>query len=533
MSKNAVIYARYSTDMQREASIDAQIRSCTEYAQRQGYHVVEVYADRAVSGKSAKKRVEFKRMISDAKCGSFDVIIVDKIDRFARSLKDTVIYVPKLYDLNVELQSVHEALDYNTPQGRFCLYTFGTMAQFYSDNLATEVQKGMRENAYKGIHTGGIPPLGYDVDPNTKKLAVNECEASAVRLIFKRAVEGCSYEEIAAELSNLGYRTKRNESFGKNSLNSILQNEKYVGVYVFNKAAKATSDGKRNGHKYKDEGEIIRIKDGCPAIVTREEFDMVQQMMASRKRRSGAFTAKQTYLLSGKIRCGVCGGAFNGNSKRPRPDHPLQVEYRCNKNNGKAKCNNKAISRDLIEGIVLKELADRLFNDELLGRIIDEYNAWKAQRKSENAIRQKGIENSIKEIDAEIERIIAFMLKLDSVSLGDKLHKLEQQKAELQSALKSIGVLQDEQENAESIRCAFQIAKEQLKDGGMKNARQLITQFVDRIEIFPNQVDIYFAYGIISMVSNTKKNQPSTLQSRTDSFSKVAYGDHVGGGGGI
>ncbi len=122
-----------------------------------------------------------------------------------------------------------------------------------------EVQKGLHENALKCVHTGGIPPLGYDLDPQTKTLIVNEREAEIVRLIFQRTLEGYGYGEIMDELNRLECHTKQSRAFSKNSLYSILKSEKYIGTYIYNRSASKDVDGKRNGHKQKPREEWIVV----------------------------------------------------------------------------------------------------------------------------------------------------------------------------------------------------------------------------------------------------------------------------------
>jgi len=115
------------------------------------------------------------------------------------------------------------------------------MAEYYILNLAREVEKGKMENALKCNHTGGLPPLGYNVDKQTKKLVINPDEAGAVKLIFEIILKGESYMDVVNELNRKGYKTKTGNVFGKNSLFSILKNEKYCGTYIYNKSEKANS----------------------------------------------------------------------------------------------------------------------------------------------------------------------------------------------------------------------------------------------------------------------------------------------------
>lgn len=148
-------------------------------------------------------------------------------------------------------------------------------ADGYSKNLANELVKGKMVNAKRAKHNGGIASLGYDVELSTGTLKINEEEAKAVRLIFDMYVSGNSYGDICHKLNELGYTTKKQRKFGKNSLYDIIHNEKYMGVYVFNKRA-----GKKNSHARKPDNEIVRIDNGVPAIISKEVFDKAAKLMA-------------------------------------------------------------------------------------------------------------------------------------------------------------------------------------------------------------------------------------------------------------
>lgn len=264
----AVIYARFSSDMQREESIDAQVRACKYYANNDKIEIVDIYEDKAKSGTTVKGRDAFLQMIEDSANGTFDMVLVHKLNRFGRDVLDTLNYKKTLAKNGVTLTSVTEKLD-GSPEGQLMLMIIAGMNQFYSANLSAEVMKGLKENAHNCKHTGGVPPLGYDVDPITKQLCINENEADCVKLIFKMYLEGEGYTKIVDAINLQGYTSKNGKSLTKHSFNSILKNEKYVGNYIFNKSAKKDLDGKRNGNKYKSRDEWIIVENGCPAIISK------------------------------------------------------------------------------------------------------------------------------------------------------------------------------------------------------------------------------------------------------------------------
>ena len=179
----AAAYARFSSDMQREESIDAQLRAIQDYAQRNNALIVEEYVDRAHTA-TTDQRPEFQRMIADAKRGAFNLVIVHKLDRFSRNRYDSIIYRRELKIVGVELRSVLENID-GSPESILLESLLEGMNEFYSRNLAREVQKGKCENALQAKHVGGIPPLGYTVNPKTLLLEKEPFESQAVQLIFR------------------------------------------------------------------------------------------------------------------------------------------------------------------------------------------------------------------------------------------------------------------------------------------------------------------------------------------------------------
>ena len=194
--EKAVIYARYSSDNQRDESIDAQVRACRLYAQQHDMEIIHIYADKALSG-TTDNRPQFQEMIRAAKRkAGFDLVLVHKLDRFSRDRLEAMLYKRELQIAGVRLESTVERLG-DDPESALMESIYFGMAEFYSRNLAREVRKGMNENALKGLHTGGMPPFGFKLNPVTRKLEIEPGEADAVRMAFDCYLAGYSYEEIA------------------------------------------------------------------------------------------------------------------------------------------------------------------------------------------------------------------------------------------------------------------------------------------------------------------------------------------------
>ena len=227
-NNRVVLYARFSSDNQRTESIDAQLRAMKLYCKQHNYVIVDTYVDEAKSATS-DKRPDFQRMISDSYNKTFDIVLVHKLDRFARNRYDSAVYKRELKKNGVIVCSVLENLD-NSPESVMMEAVLEGMSEYYSQNLAREVMKGMKETALQCKHTGGKPPLGYDVDVNSKQLIINEEEADTVRLIFDMYSQGYGYSAILERLYKENRKTKKGQIFVKNSLYSILTNPKYRNV---------------------------------------------------------------------------------------------------------------------------------------------------------------------------------------------------------------------------------------------------------------------------------------------------------------
>ncbi|WP_303790985.1 recombinase family protein, partial [Ruminococcus flavefaciens] len=220
--------------------------------------------------------------------------------------------------------------------------------EFYSANLARESMKGMKENALQCLHNGGSPGLGYDVD-DTQHIVINEEEAKIVVMIYSMYLNGYSCKVIAEMLNEEGYITKAGNSFKTYSVYGILLNEKYTGVYIFNRAESKGYDHKRNSHKSKPPEEIIRVEGGIPAIISKEVWEAVQKKRMSK---SGKLqTSAPMYLLSGKIICGVCGSKMYGSIRYRYSAEPYYM-YSCHTK--KVSCSNpKEIEKESLENYVI------------------------------------------------------------------------------------------------------------------------------------------------------------------------------------
>lgn len=501
---NAVGYARFSSHNQTEKSIEAQIREISAYASLSGYNLVKVYTDRAKSG-YASDRPEFRQMIRDSASGFFNTVIVHKFDRFGRDGDDAAYFERQLKLNGVKLVSVEEQLDTDTPEGILLKRMIQGINEFYGKNLAREVMKGLKTNALNCQHTGGIPPLGYDVKAD-KTYSINEHEAESVRIIFNMYDNGHGYTDIINALDNGGYKTKIGRSFGKNSLHDILKNEKYSGVYIYNKERSKDVRGKRNRRAYKDESEIIRVEDGIPAIVEKELFDSVQEKMKSNRRKNARHKAKIDYLLSGKLYCGCCGSAMTGETRRYRDKE--YSYYVCNRSKRKLDCDLKPVHKRHIEDSIIAELQNKIFNPKSIDAICNRIYGIMKSGNSQDEIKK------VRQEIAGLERKINNLYKaiedgFTQPETRDRLNQLLEHKRELSLRLFDLEQVPETEKTIQEIRDDF-LRYTDLRKLPFVQMRMVIERFVDKIFVYP-QPDGGYKVRIIVTPTNPAKGMTDFL----------------------
>ena len=359
--KTAIAYARYSSNNQREESIDAQLRAIREYCEKENIELIEVFTDEAITGKT-DDREDFQNMINKLLKGHIqvDYVLVHKFNRFARNKFDSALYKKKLRDIGIRVVSVTQKID-DTPEGELLEGFLETIDQYYSANLAVEVRKGLRENALKGKHAGGQVLFGYSLDDEGYYVP-NE-NAKIVRRIFEEYADGVPKTDICERLNNEGYRNQRGKRFNTRTLSDLLKNEKYIGNYVY------TIDKK----------ETIRL-DGIIKNhpIDRELWNTVQKLCreSSEATQARQRTKERYYHLTGKAVCTCCGEHICGaGSKRSgghngKKDGKLNYYYKCvGKVKHKNGCKNPSLNKDWFESKVLKAVTDIVMDESHIKQI--------------------------------------------------------------------------------------------------------------------------------------------------------------------
>ncbi len=505
----AVIYARYSSDNQRHESIDAQVRACTKYAQDNGYTVSKIYIDEAKTGTN-DDRDEFQQMIKDSKAKSFNFVIVHKLDRFSRNRHHSAINKYELLKNGVRVLSALERLD-NSPESVILESLLEGMAEYYSANLSREVMKGMKENALKCKHTGGKPPLGYSLEPTTKTYVINEEEAEIVRLIFKMYIDGEGYGKIIDTLNTLDYKSKFGRSISKSSLSNLLENEKYMGIYTFNVSAsrkhKFSDSMVREGSR-KPESEIIRIEDGIPAIISKEDFEKAKARKALNKKNTATFKAKEFYLLSGLVTCGECGARMTGNTKNSGSRKTKHVTYRCGNRYSKHKCNNKEIRREYLEDFVLDQIMHKLFTPSNIRTFTTELQKMCKAENPELHQKIKNLNKQKKSLQSQQSNLVSAIKQgqaLDVLlpelnNVKEQLTKIEGDILGLESTLNN-----SPQITEEIVTSLVSDMKNFIKSNNLPQVKRFIHSYVKELAVGMEEIHLVLQYPFTLSLTDKKK----------------------------
>lgn len=468
----AVVYARYSSHKQGEQSVEGQLAAAKAYAEARGYTIIHEYVDRAMTGRN-DNRDEFQQMLSDCAKKQFSVIIVWKVDRFGRNREEITFNKYRAKKHGVRVEYVAENMG-EGPESVILESVLEGMAEYYSLQLSQNIRRGNRENAKKCLFTGGRVPLGYKLSPE-HAFVIDPDTAPLVRRIYAMYAEGQTITEIIAQLNAEGLHTSQGKPFTKNSLRTILKNEKYIGIYDF-----------KNGE--------IRIEDGVPAIVDKDTFYKVQKLLAVNQRAPAAKWSRADYLLTNKLFCGYCGGQMVGESGTSKTGAKYNYYLCVNHKRGNG-CARKAIRQDRIEPYVLQKAQELIMDDEVVAFIVD--NVWDLyQKQDQQRDKMIAIQGQLKETENAINnltRAIEAGMPLTEMT-KNRLSELDAQRTALSSALAQIqldGGFRLQKEHIQFFITQFR----ELDYSDPKCQQRLIDVFVNSIYVKDDELIINFNFS--------------------------------------
>lgn len=479
------LYMRYSSDRQTEQSIEGQLRVCIEYCKRKKYRISAIYIDRATSAhKDIEKRVEFQRMIADSAKADWSVLLVYKLDRFARSRQDSAISKMRLKKNGVSVESATEEIA-STPEGIILESVLEGLAEYYSVELSQKITRGLRESALKGNSVGGRISLGYKIE--NKKLVIDPVGAKIVREAFDRYAAGESCADIIRAFNTKGYLTAKGVPFNRSSFKSLFKNERYIGTYM-----------------YKD----IRIENAIPPIVEKDTFEQVQNRLKAVAAAPARGKAKVNYLLSGKIFCGHCGEHMNGDTGRNSKGVTYNY-YTCYARKRAHSCDKKPVPKEWIETVVAQAALDLLTDDvieELADMAIKQKDADILEsRIPELTAKIKECEISIKNLSRIVERGV------DSEDIINRITELSEQKKSLTKQLDTEEKTVPHIDKYHIIYWLSRFKNGDIEDDSFK--RQLIDMLVNSVTVY-DETDgfrVITAYNLTSKPTETFRIDDKTL----------------------
>ena len=403
-----VIYARYSSHSQKDASIEQQIRECLAYARAQNIHIVASYEDRAVSGKT-DRRADFQRMMKDAEKGNFQYVIAWKSNRMGRNMLQAMMNEARLNDMGIRVLYAEEDFD-DTAAGRFALRSMMNVNQFYSENMAEDIKRGLHDNAINCKITGALP-LGYKKGEDMRYV-LDPPNDDVVREIYSRVACGESFADIGADLNARGIKTRQGGPWGRSSFHRLLTNERYTGVYIYGD---------------------IRIEGGIPQIIDKGLFWRVQEVLKTKKNPQGRHRFNGDYLLTGKLFCGYCKSpmvGFSGTGKSGKLHH----YYVCQKRRLDKTCSKTNVRREKIEEAVAAAIREYILRDDVIEWLADSAMQFAKEYREQSSI--GALEAQLADNKRSIKNLMkAIEQGIITETTKDRLLELEREQSKLAARL--------------------------------------------------------------------------------------------------
>lgn len=397
----AVIYARYSSHNQTEQSIEGQLRDNYAFAEKEGYQVIGEYIDRAQSGTS-DCRTDFQRMIKDAESKQFSIIIVWKLDRFARNRYDSATYKARLKKYGVRVVSAMERITDNS-EGIILEGMLESMAEYYSANLSENIRRGIRESRIKGTYINGTLPFGYlrGSGSGSSVVVTDPVRAPIIKEVFRRYADGDRMKDIIDDLNAQGVRTSSGGKIAASTFTRAIKNPVYIG-------------------KQPDSAKAYPCV--FPALIDKETFDRAQAVRESHRHAPAATKAKVRYLLSGKLFCGYCGLSMIGESGTSGTKKTFYY-YKCRGAKVFKACHKKPERRDDIEDYVFSETMKYILADGQKEHIADQIIKYLDEDPERSEIDR--LERQIAQIAKKSDALIETLAEAPKAIRGQIMAKIE------------------------------------------------------------------------------------------------------------
>ena len=488
----AALYARVSSERQDvDLSVAAQLRALRDYAQRNGYLVAREYVDEAESGRIAD-RPQFSRMLDEASKpeAPFKEILVWKFSRFTRKREHAVAFKSMLRRRGVRVVSITEQAD-DTPTGKLLEAIIESVDEFYSENLAQEVLRGMREAATRGFWMTTYAPYGYrrvyvqDGIKKRPKLELNPPADAVVRRIFDMVLQGRSILDVTKTLNAEGIPTTNGKKWLKTTIHTMLDHEAYTGTLVW-------------GAKAKDGAPPVRVEDAHPAIVSKRDFQQARKLLASRApKKMNPRRASSPYLLSGLVKCETCGKAMTAaEAKSGRYTY-----YICHSllKRGKGTCETPRLNSRNFEKLIVSEIRENVLTESNirdLVKLLDEEMDGVAREQRD---RLETIEEELEDVKKRLGRIwqVIETTDIEMADASERIREHRERKKKLEIAAgEARALLSDRRQfldSADTIAAFAAEMSEFLKTSELTETKAFVRSFVKEIVVKPGRAAIVYS----------------------------------------
>ena len=501
-SKRVAIYARYSTEHQREASLEDQIALCKERAEREGWQIVKIYQDAAIYGKSLN-RPNYQNLLSDAKNNHFDIVLASGTDRFSRDMGDSARFF--------ELMTFHRIIIVTLTEGKVDKTMIGfksIMSEMMISDVAFNTKRGLRGRVKLGKNPGGNA-YGYKVIDNGPEgehgdREIIEAEAKIVRRIFEDYANGISPRKLAQNLNaenipGIAGRTWKDTTIrGQVSQQTgILNNELYIGQIVWNKRTFSKHPETRKRLSRLNPKEFwVRKEVPDLRIISDELWDSVKKrqkqmtIVMARDENGNALNRahRKKHLLSGLIFCKSCGSKYVITGVN---------QYGCsNYKRGSATCNNnRKIDRKLAERQVLKTLKTSLYTPENMECFAKAYKAEQTRLYNQKNQEHEHLSTELKTIETKINNLVeALACAKGSAAISKALAQHEARLLELQNKMQETPATQKPITLTPNLHNLYKsrindLQKTLSKEGINSQAAEIIQKLIGRVEVIPRGTD--------------------------------------------
>jgi site-specific DNA recombinase len=490
------LYARVSSEKQDvDLSISAQLKALREYAARSGHEIVKEYVDEAESGKTTA-RPAFREMIAAARRSQkpFNLILVWKYSRFARSREDSIVFKTMLRKNGIRVISINEPAE-DTPTGKLLEAMIESLDEFYSANLGEEVTRGMRESAGRGFYMSAQSPYGYrrvkvnDGGKERPTLEVEPDEAITVAAIFQQALEGKGSMEIVKQLNKDGVRGPKGKGWMKTTVRKILTNEVYTGTLLW------------GIHSTRDLP-VVRVENAWPVIVDKKIFDRVKIQVKDRTPASlHPKRVASRYLLSGLAKCGHCGKALVGQDAKSGKF----TYYVCGTllKKGAGSCPGHYLNSKCFENTVINKIKEHVLTTDNLTRLVQMVNEEMDGLSVDCRQRLDSIIGEFADVDHRLERLYDALEtgKIQIADLAPRIQQLRQRREQLQSVKfeleQDLSDRRVELADVETVTSYVADLRNLLSESPLTERKSFVRSFVKEVKVTGDEVLITYTMPML------------------------------------